>query len=122
MVVSRAFAKAYFPGESALRQARALHLRSRNRRYRRIIGVVADIALIDLDQPPPAVIFELNEHSGDTYLSYLVRTTAIPSPPSAPRAKFSTTSTRVSRSSSRARSNRSRSKLHPYFCAAILRS
>ncbi len=46
--------------------------------YRRIVGVVADTALIDLDQPPPAIIFELNEHSGDTYLSYIVRTNGDP--------------------------------------------
>ncbi len=49
-----------------------------NSPYRRIVGVIADTALIDLDQPPPAIIFELNEHSGDTFLSYLVRTTADP--------------------------------------------
>ena len=93
VVVSRAFAKAYFPGESPL-DKRVRYTYDPKSPYRRIVGVVADIALIDLDQPPPAVIFELNEHSGDTYLSYLVRTTAIPSPRSAPRAKFSTISTR----------------------------
>ncbi len=77
VVVSRAFAKAYFPGESPLGK-RVRYTYDPKSPYRRIVGVVADIALIDLDQPPPAVIFELNEHSGDTYLSYLVRTTADP--------------------------------------------
>jgi putative ABC transport system permease protein len=79
VVVSRAFAKAYFPGESALNK-RVRYTYDPKNPYRRIIGVVADTALIDLDQLPPAVIFELNEHSGDTYLSYLVRTNGDPLP------------------------------------------
>ncbi len=73
VVVSRAFAKAYFPGESALNK-RVRYTYKANLPYRRIIGIVADTALVDLDQPPPAVVFELNEQSGDTYLSYVVRT------------------------------------------------
>jgi putative ABC transport system permease protein len=77
VVVSRAFAKTYFPGESALNK-RVRYTYNPNLPYRRIVGVVADTALVELDQPPPAVIFELNEHSGDTYLSYLVRTTGNP--------------------------------------------
>ena len=77
VVVSRTFAKAYFPGESALNK-RVRYTYDPKNPYRRIIGVVADTALIDLDQLPPAVIFELNEHSGDTYLSYLVRTNGDP--------------------------------------------
>jgi predicted permease len=77
VVVSRAFAKAYFPGESAL-DKRVRYTYDPKNPYRRIVGVVADTALIDLDQPPPAVIFELNEHSGDTYLSYMVRTNGDP--------------------------------------------
>jgi putative ABC transport system permease protein len=77
VVVSRAFAKTYFPGESALNK-RVRYTYDPKSPYRRIIGVVADTALIDLDQPPPAIIFEFNEHGGDTYLSYLVRTTANP--------------------------------------------
>jgi predicted permease len=77
VVVSRAFAKAYFPGENAL-DKRVRYTYDPKNPYRRIVGVVADTALIDLDQPPPAVIFELNEHSGDTYLSYMVRTNGDP--------------------------------------------
>ncbi len=77
VVVSRAFAKAYFPGESALNK-RVRYTYKANLPYRRIIGVVADTALVDLDQPPPAVVFELNEQSGDTYLSYVVRTSNDP--------------------------------------------
>ena len=77
VVVSHTFAKAYFPGESALNK-RVRYTYDPKNPYRRIIGVVADTALIDLDQLPPAVIFELNEHSGDTYLSYLVRTNGDP--------------------------------------------
>jgi putative ABC transport system permease protein len=77
VVVSRAFAKAYFPGESPLNK-RVRYTYDPKSPYRRIIGVVADTALIDLDQPPPAIVFELNENNGDTYLSYVVRTTADP--------------------------------------------
>lgn len=77
MVVSRTFAKAYFPGESALNK-RVRYTYDPKSPYRRIIGIVADTALIDLDQLPPAVIFELNEHNGDTYLSYIVRTNGDP--------------------------------------------
>ncbi len=77
VVVSRAFAKAYLPGESALNK-RVRYTYDPKSPFRRIVGVIADTALVDLDQPPPAVIFELNEHSGDTYLGYLVRTTADP--------------------------------------------
>src|SRR5580693_6083278 len=77
VVVSRAFAKAYFPGESALNK-RVRYTYDPKSPYRRIVGVVADTALIDLDLPPPAVIFELNEHSGNTYLSYIVRTNGDP--------------------------------------------
>ncbi len=77
VVVSRTFAKAYFPGESAL-DKRVRYTYDPKSPFRRIIGVVADTALIDLDQPPPAVIFELNEHNGDTYLSYMIRTEGDP--------------------------------------------
>jgi len=77
VVVTRAFAKAYFPGESSLNKR--FHYTYRpNLPFRRIIGVVADTALVDLDQPPAAAIFELNEHGGDTYLSYVVRTSNDP--------------------------------------------
>ena len=79
VVVSRTFAKAYFPGESALNK-RVRYTYDPKNPYRRIIGVVADTALIDLDQLPPAIVFELNEHGGDTYLSYLVRTSGDPLP------------------------------------------
>jgi predicted permease len=77
VVVSRTFAKAYFPGKSALNE-RVRYTYDPKSHYRRIIGVVADMALVDLDQPPPAVVFELNERSGDTYLSYVVRTNGDP--------------------------------------------
>ena len=77
VVVSRTFAKAYFPGESALNQ-RVRYTYDPKSHYRRIVGVVADMALVDLDQPPPAAVFELNERSGDTYLSYVVRTNGDP--------------------------------------------
>src|SRR5579863_218197 len=77
VVVSRAFAKAYFPGESPLNK-RVRYTYSATSPFRRIVGVVADTALIDLDQPPPSVIFDPNESSGDTYLSYVLRTNGDP--------------------------------------------
>src|SRR5579862_4352448 len=77
VVVSRAFAKAYFPGESPLNK-RVRYTYSATLPFRRIVGVVADTALIDLDQPPPSVIFDPNESSGDSYLSYVLRTNGDP--------------------------------------------
>ena len=77
VVVSRAFAKAYFPSESPLNK-RVRYTYSATSPFRRIVGVVADTTLIDLDQPPPSVIFEPNESSGDTFLSYVLRTNGDP--------------------------------------------
>jgi putative ABC transport system permease protein len=77
VIVSRSFANSYFPGDSAVGK-RVRYTYKPDLPYRRIIGVVADAALIDLDQPPAAVVFELNEHNGDTYLSYVVRTSGDP--------------------------------------------
>jgi len=77
VIVSRAFANTYFPGESAVNK-RVRYTYDPKSPYRRIVGVIADTSLVDLDQPPPAVIFELNESSGDTYLSYVVRTSNDP--------------------------------------------
>ena len=121
VVVSRTFAKAYFPGESALNK-RVRYTYDPKSPYRRIIGVVADTALIDLDQPPPAVIFELNEHSGDTYLSYIVRTNGDPLSDSRRRARNPSQSRSAAPAHPAAHARtKSRSKLHPYFCAAIRR-
>jgi predicted permease len=77
VIVSHTFANTYFPGESALNKHVRYTYDPKNP-YRRIIGVVADAALIDLDQPPAAVVFDLNERAGDTYLSYVVRTSGDP--------------------------------------------
>src|SRR6202042_2640652 len=77
VIVSRSFAGTYFPGESAIGK-RVRYTYKPDLPYRLIIGVVADAALIDLDQPPAAVVFELNERNGNTYLSYVVRTSGDP--------------------------------------------
>jgi putative ABC transport system permease protein len=77
VIVSRSFANSYFSGESAIGK-RVRYTYKPDLPYRRIMGVVADAALIDLDRPPAAVVFELNERSGDTFLSYVVRTTGDP--------------------------------------------
>ena len=73
VIVSRAFAATYFPEESPVGK-RIRYTYSPKQPFRQIVGVVGDVALIDLDQPPPAVIYDPNENSGDTYLSYVVRT------------------------------------------------
>ncbi len=73
VIVSHAFAASYFPGESPVGK-RIRYTYSPKQPFRQIIGVVGDVALVDLDQPPPAVIYNPNETSGDTYLSYVVRT------------------------------------------------
>jgi predicted permease len=73
VIVSRAFAASYFPGESPVGK-RVRYTYSPKQPFRQIIGVAGDVALIDLDQPPPAIIYDPNESSGNTYLSYVVRT------------------------------------------------
>ncbi len=77
VIVSRAFVKSYFPDENPLGK-RVRYTFSADQPFRQIIGVVGDTALLDLDSPPPPVIYEPNEQSGDTYLSYIVRTAGDP--------------------------------------------
>jgi putative ABC transport system permease protein len=77
VIVSLAFAKSYFPNESPIGK-RIRYTFSAKQPFREIVGVSGDTALLDLDQPPPAVIYEPNEHNGDTYLSYVVRSAGDP--------------------------------------------
>jgi predicted permease len=78
VVVSRAFVKSYFPNENPIGK-RIRYTYDPKLPFRQIVGVVGDTALLDLDTPPPPVIYEPNERSGDTYLSYIVRTKGDPS-------------------------------------------
>jgi putative ABC transport system permease protein len=78
IVVSRAFVKSYFPNEDPIGK-RIRYTYDPKLPFRQIVGVVGDTALLDLDTPPPPVIYEPNERSGDTYLSYIVRTKGDPS-------------------------------------------
>jgi predicted permease len=78
VMVSRAFVKNYFPNENPIGK-RIRYTYNAKQPFRQIVGVVGDTALLDLDAPPPPVIYEPNEQSGDTYLSYIVRTKGDPS-------------------------------------------
>ncbi len=78
VVVSRAFVKSYFPNENPIGK-RIRYTFNSQQPFRQIVGVVGDISLQDLDAPPPAVIYEPNERSGDAYLSFVVRTAGDPS-------------------------------------------
>jgi putative ABC transport system permease protein len=77
VLVSRAFVKSYFPNENPIGR-RIRYTYSPKQPFRQIVGVVGDTALLDLDAPPPPIIYEPNEQSGDTYLSYVVRTKGEP--------------------------------------------
>jgi predicted permease len=77
VIVSRAFVKSYFPNENPMGK-RVRYTFNAAQPFRQIVGVVGDTALLDLDAPPPPVIYEPNEQNGDTYLSYIVRTAGDP--------------------------------------------
>jgi predicted permease len=77
VIVSRAFVKSYFPNENPLGE-RVRYTFNAAQPFRQIVGVVGDTALLDLDAPPPPVIYEPNEQNGDTYLSYIVCTAGDP--------------------------------------------
>lgn len=78
VLVSRAFVKSYFPNENPIGR-RIRYTYNPKLPFRQIVGVVGDTALLDLDAPPPPIIYEPIEQSGDTYLSYVVRTKGEPS-------------------------------------------
>ncbi len=77
VIVNRAFAKRYFPNENPIGK-RIRFTFNQMQPFRQVVGVVGDVALIDLDAPPPSVVYEPVEQAGDTYLSYLVRTAGEP--------------------------------------------
>jgi len=73
VVVSRAFAKAYFPGENPVGK-RIRFTYSAQNPFLQIVGVAADTASIDLAAPPPPIIYTPNDQGPSTYLSFMVRT------------------------------------------------
>jgi predicted permease len=77
VVVSRAFAKTYFPGENLLGK-RIRFTYSVQNPFLQIVGVAADTASIDLAEPPPPIIYTPNDQGPSTYLSYMVRTAGEP--------------------------------------------
>ncbi|HEX7698972.1 MAG TPA: ABC transporter permease, partial [Candidatus Acidoferrum sp.] len=77
VVVSRAFSKAYFPGENPIGK-RIRFTYSAQNPFLQIVGVAADTASIDLAAPPPPIIYTPNDQGPSTYLSYMVRTAGEP--------------------------------------------
>jgi putative ABC transport system permease protein len=78
VIVSRAFVKTYFPNDDPIGK-RIRYTFTATQPFRQIVGVVGDTALVDLDAPPPPVIYDPDERSGNTYLSFVVRTASDPS-------------------------------------------
>ena len=77
VVVSRAFAKAYFPAENPVGKRIRFTYNAKNP-FLQIVGVATDTASIDLAAPPPPIIYTPNDQGPSTYLSYMVRTAGEP--------------------------------------------
>jgi putative ABC transport system permease protein len=77
LVVNRAFAKAYFPNEDPLGKRIRFTFNAKEP-YRQIVGIVGDVAELDLAAPRPPLVYFPNEQGPNTYLSYLVRTAGDP--------------------------------------------
>jgi len=77
VVVSRAFVKAYLPGENPIGK-RVRFTYSAKNPFLQIVGVAADTASIDLAAAPPAIIYTPNDQGPNTFLSYIVRTAGEP--------------------------------------------
>jgi putative ABC transport system permease protein len=77
VVVSRAFVKAYMPGENPIGKRVRFTYDAKNP-FLQIVGVAADTASIDLAAPLPAIIYTPNDQGPSTFLSYMVRTMGQP--------------------------------------------
>jgi putative ABC transport system permease protein len=77
VIVNRAFVQHYFPGEDPIGK-RIRFTFNVKQPFRQIVGVVGDTALVNLDAPPPPVIYTPNDQDTTTYLSYMVRTAGDP--------------------------------------------
>jgi predicted permease len=77
VVVSRAFAKTYFPGENPLGKRIRFTFSAQNP-FLQIVGVAGDTASVDLAAPPRPIIYTSNDQDPNTFLSYMVRTVGEP--------------------------------------------
>jgi predicted permease len=77
LVVNRAFAKAYFPNDDPIGKRIRFTFNAKEP-YRQIIGLVGDVAELDLAAPPPPLIYFPSDQGPNTYISYLVRTAGDP--------------------------------------------
>jgi putative ABC transport system permease protein len=77
VVVSRAFVKAYLPGENPIGKRIRFTFSAQNP-FLQIVGVAGDTASIDIAAPAPAIIYTANDQGPSTFLSYLVRTAREP--------------------------------------------
>jgi putative ABC transport system permease protein len=77
VVVSRAFVKAYMPGENPIGKRIRFTYDAKNP-FLQIVGVAADTASIDLAALLPAIIYTPNDQGPSTFLSYMVRTVGQP--------------------------------------------
>jgi putative ABC transport system permease protein len=77
VVVSRAFVKAYLPGENPIGKRIRFTYSAKNP-FLQIVGVAADTASIDIAAPPPAIIYTANDQGPSTFLGYMVRTVGEP--------------------------------------------
>jgi putative ABC transport system permease protein len=78
VVVSRAFVKAYLPGENPIGKRIRFTYDAKNP-FLQIVGVAADTASIDLATPPPPIIYTANDQGPSTFPSYMVRAVGQPS-------------------------------------------
>jgi putative ABC transport system permease protein len=77
LIVNRAFARAYFPGENAVGK-RVRFTFNAKEPFRQIVGVVGDTAENDFADPHLAIVYYPNDQGPSTYLNYLVRTEGEP--------------------------------------------
>jgi predicted permease len=76
-VVNQSFVKEYFHGDSPLGKRIRFTYDARNP-WQEIVGVVGNVAEVDLAEPPPPVIYVPNDQGPSSFLSYVVRTSGDP--------------------------------------------
>ena len=77
LVVNRAFAMRYFPGEDPVGRRIRFTYSDKNP-FLTIVGVVGDTSQVDLAAPHPPLIYGPNDRRPNTFLSFLVRTSGDP--------------------------------------------
>ncbi len=76
-VVNQSFVKEYFHGDSPLGKRIRFTYDARNP-WQEIVGVVGNVAEVDLAEPPPPVIYVPNDQGPSSFLSYVVRISGDP--------------------------------------------